>query len=78
MDGGTAIVSKNIIQRNKRGMYREVQVEISFIEDLIFYVKDPNFTPKFQKLITKVDNVLEHKIKTHKSVMFLYINNEPV
>ena len=41
---------------------------------MILYTEDS--TQKLLKLMNKSNNVAEHKINIHKSVVFLYNNNE--
>ena len=48
-----------------------------FADDMILYIENPtDATRKILKLINEFDKVAGYKIDTHKSLAFLYINNE--
>ena len=48
-----------------------------FTDDMILYVENPkDSTPKLLELIQQFSNVAGYKINVHKSVVFLYTNNE--
>ena len=48
-----------------------------FADYLILYITDPkDTTRKLPEFINEFGNVAGHKINTHKSVVFLYTNNE--
>ena len=48
-----------------------------FVEDMIFFIENPkDTTRKLLALINEYSKAAEYKINTHKSLVFLYINNE--
>ena len=48
-----------------------------YADDMVLYVENPKVsTQKLSELIKEVSKVAEYKINIHKSVAFLYINNE--
>ena len=48
-----------------------------FADDMILYLESPkNSIRKLLKLISEFSKVAGYKINTHKSLAFLYINNE--
>ena len=48
-----------------------------FADDIMLYKEDPkDATRKILKLINEFDKVTGYRIDTHKSLAFLYINNE--
>ena len=57
---------------------RKEEVKLSlFADDMILYIENPKYkAPKLLELINKFNKVAEVKINIHKSVAFLYINNE--
>ena len=54
------------------------EVKLSrFADDMILYIEDPKYsTKKLLELINEYSKVAGYKIKTHKSLAFLYTNNE--
>jgi hypothetical protein len=58
---------------------KEVVKLFLFAGDMIFYLKDStNFTKKLLDMIIRFSRVAGHKIIVHKSVAFLYMNNEEI
>ena len=56
----------------------EVKLSL-FADDMILYIENPkDFTRKLLELISEYSKVAGHKINTHKSLAFLYTNNENV
>ena len=57
---------------------RKKEVKLSlFADNMILYIENPiNRTRKLLKLISKFSKVAGYKINTHKSLAFLYTNNE--
>ena len=48
-----------------------------FVDDMIFYIENPqDSTRKLLELINEYSKVSGYKINTHKSLAFLYTNNE--
>ena len=48
-----------------------------FADDMILYIENPkNSTGKLLELINEYSKVAGYKIDTHKSLAFLYTNNE--
>ena len=48
-----------------------------FADDMILYIENPNDAiRKLLELINEYDKVAGYKIKTQKSLVFLYTNNE--
>ena len=48
-----------------------------FADDMILYIENPKDSPrKLLELINEYSNVAGYKIKTQKSLAFLYTNNE--
>lgn len=63
-------------KRNKRHT-DETRTKLFLIADTIFYIKYPKeFTKKLLELIIEFSEVTRYKIKTQKSIAFLYSNNE--
>ena len=56
----------------------KVEVKLSlFADDMILYIKNPkDSTRKLLELINEYSKVAGNKINTHKSLAFLYTNNE--
>ena len=54
---------------------KEVKMSL-FTDDMIFYVENPNSTPKFLEVIREFNKLAGYKINAQKSVAFLYTNNE--
>ena len=54
------------------------EVEFSlFADDMILYIENPkDITRKLLELINEYRKVAGYKINTHKSLAFLYVNNE--
>ena len=57
---------------------RKEEVKLSlFTEDMILYIENPkDITRKLLELINEYSKVTRYKTKTHKSLAFLYTNNE--
>ena len=47
-----------------------------FADDMILYLENANDVARKPELINEFGKVAGHKIKTQKSLAFLYINNE--
>ena len=48
-------------------------------DDMILYIENPkDSTRKLLELINEYSKVAEYKINTHKSLAFLYANNEKI
>ena len=64
-------------KRNKRNRdWKEVTLSL-FADDLILYIENPkDTTRKLLQLINEYSKVARYKINTHKSLTFLYTNNE--
>ena len=55
---------------------KEVKLSLS-VHDMILYIENPKDTiRKLLELISEISKVARYKINTHKSLAFLYINNE--
>ena len=65
-------------KRNKRTPDRKEEVKLSlFADDMILYIENPiDSTRKLLELIKKYHKFAGYKINTHKSLAFLYTNNE--
>ena len=60
----------------KRIQIRKVKLSL-FADDMILYIENPkDSTRKLLELINKYSKVAGYKIKTQKSLAFLYTNNE--
>ena len=56
----------------------EVKLSL-FADDMILYIENPkDSTRKFLELINEYSKVVGYKINTHKSLAFLYTNNEKI
>ena len=57
---------------------KEVKLSL-FAEDVILYIENPkDTTRKLPELINAYSKVSGYKINTHKSLSFLYTNNEKI
>ena len=55
---------------------KEVKLSL-FADDMILYIENPkDATRKLLELINEFDNVAGYKINAHKSLAFVYTNNE--
>ena len=65
-------------KRNKRNPNWKEEVKLSlFADDMILYIENPkDATRKLLQLINEFSKVTVYKIKTQKSLAFLYTNNE--
>ena len=72
--------SNQRIKRNKRNPDWKEEIKLSlFADDMIFYIENPkDSTRKLLELISKYNKVAGYKINTHKSLAFLYTNNEKI
>ena len=66
-------------KRNKRNPdWKEVKLSL-FVDDMILYIENPkDTTRKLPELINAYSKVVGYKINTHKSLSFLYTNNEKI
>ena len=70
----TAIRAKKEIKEIQIG--NEVKLSL-FSDDMILYIENhKDSTRKLLELINEYSKVAGYKINTHKSIAFLYINNE--
>ena len=54
----------------------EVKLSL-FADDMKLYIENPTYSiRKFLELMSEFSKVSGYKIKTHKSLAFLYTNNE--
>ena len=71
----TAIRSEKEIKGIQIGK-EEVKLSL-FADDMILYIENPkDFTRKLLELINEYSKIAGYKIKTQKSLAFLYTNNE--
>ena len=71
----TAIRAEKEVKGNQIGK-EEVKLFL-FADDMILYIENPkDSTRKLLELINKYSKIAGHKINTHKSLAFLYTNNE--
>ena len=75
---GTPSYNNQIRKRNNGIQIGKEEVKLSLFEDdVILYIENPrDATKRAQELITDLGRVSAYKINTHKSVAFLYNNNE--
>ena len=73
-------VLATVIREEKeiKGIQIVKEVELSlFTDDMILYTENPkDTTRKLQVLISEYSKIKGYKIKTQKSLVFLYTNNE--
>ena len=70
----TAIREEKEVKRIQTG--KEVKLSL-FADDMILYIENPKDTiRKLLELISEFSKVAGYKINTHKSLAFLYANNE--
>ena len=64
----------------KRVQIGKEEVKLSlFAYDMILYIENPkDYTRKILELINEYNKVAGYKINTHKSLAFLYTNNEKI
>ena len=65
-------------KRNKRNPNQKIRSKLSlFADDMILYIENPKDSiRKLLELIGEFSKVAGYKINTHKSLVFLYTNNE--
>ena len=65
-------------ERNKRNSDWKIRSKLSlFVDDMKLYLENPEDTiRKFLELISEFSKTAGYKIKTLKSLAFLYTNNE--
>ena len=74
---GTAIREEKEIKGIQTGK-KEVKPSL-FADDMILYIENPkDTTRKLLELIDEYSKVAGYKINTHKSLAFLYTNNEKI
>ena len=71
---------KEIQQVHPKGNQIGKEVKLSlFADDMILYIENPkDSTRKLLELINEYSKVAGYKINTHKSLAFLYTNNEKI
>ena len=75
---GSPSYSNQRRKRNKGIQIGKEEVKLSlFADDMILYIENPKDSiRKLLELISEFSKVLGYKINTHKSLAFLYTNNE--